>query len=62
MATTKELTCTETRFLFRGKVYKFFAYCPIPTIEMIAEDGERFIFGIESPIADEFILLSQRSK
>ena len=58
MATTEELVCLENRFLFRGKVYKFLAYCPIPSIEMIAEDGERFSFGIGSPISHEFVLLT----
>lgn len=56
MATTKELLKIENRFMFRGKIYKFFAYCPIPSIEMIAENGERISFGIDSPVSHEFIL------
>lgn len=56
MATTRELTNIENRFMFRGKKYKFYAYCPGPSIEMINEDGERFTFGINAPIANEFIL------
>lgn len=60
MATTKELTCIENRFMFRGKIYKFYSYIPIPSIFMVSEDGEMFSFGIDAPIAEEFILLSKQ--
>ncbi len=60
MATFKELTRIENRFMFRGKIYKFCSYIPVPSIHMISDDGEKFSFGVNAPIADEFILLSQR--
>ncbi len=56
MATTEELVCPENRFLFRGKIYKFFSYIPISSIEMVDKDGEKFSFGVNSPISKEFIL------
>lgn len=59
MATGKELIKSGNRFMFRGKKYKFRSYCPVPSIEMVAEDGSTFSFGIESPISQEFVLFAE---
>lgn len=61
MATTEELLFSHKKFMFRGKVYKFAAYIPIPSIEMIADDGTMFSFGENSPISKEFVLLTPNS-
>ena len=58
MPTFKELTNCENKFMFRGKIYIFSSYIPIPSIHMVSEDGEKFSFGVTAPIADEFILIT----
>jgi len=58
MPTFKELTNANNKFMFRGKIYKFSSYIPVPSIHMVSEDGEIFSFGENAPIADEFILLT----
>ena len=58
MATIEELLTKSNVFSFRGKRYKFLSYCPVPSIEMVNEDGEIFSFGITGQIVNEFILLS----
>ena len=39
MPTFKELTNAKNRFMFRGKIYKFSSYIPVPSIE---NDGRRW--------------------
>ena len=62
MATIKELLTSGNQFKFRGKIYKFLSYCPVPSIEMINEDGEVFSFGIDGLIINKFTLLSPNVK
>lgn len=60
MATFKELTNAENKFRFRGKIYKFRSFCPIPSIEMITDDGEIFSFGRDTSISEEFELIANK--
>lgn len=57
MPTFKEFTNSENKFEFRGKIYKYRSYCPIPSIEMVTDDGEVFSFGVDSPVSKEFKLI-----
>jgi len=57
MATVEELLKSGNAFGFRGKKYKLLSFIPSPTIEMEAEDGEVFSFGINGRIKDDFLLL-----
>ena len=59
MTTSEELIFSGKKFKFRGKIYKYEGYIPVPSIHMISEDGERFSFGRDAPIAKEFELIDK---
>jgi len=56
----EDLVNPDNIFKFRGNKYRMLSYCPTATIEMInIETGDKFSFGINAPIREEFKLMGK---